>query len=189
MSDYIAELKKDGYISLMTQYYREQAAAFPALRPSPNTDVNDANAINDMDQRTDKDGDEEDMEDSTDKTLEEDAQIQVKETPKDSQKDPKDSAQDGSDEKQPTPDDSTNDETNPDEQEPPPKKHLETLLATKVTPPIDNPPNKYLIPAPLLLQPTAKSKLPEPPLTPKTPPKTGEELCTPRYQGWTDHLH
>ena len=59
MSDYISGLEREGYTSLRTQYYREQAAAYPTLNPSPNTDVSDACAINKMDQRTDKDEDTE----------------------------------------------------------------------------------------------------------------------------------
>ena len=73
MTDYIGELEKDGYIPLRTQHYREKDAAFPAISPSPNTDASDANNINDQDQRFDDDGNEEDGEDSTDKTLDEDS--------------------------------------------------------------------------------------------------------------------
>ena len=208
MNDYIAELEKDGYIPIRTQYYREQDAAYPALRPTPNSDENNDNAIKNQDMRSDEDDNEEDNKNSTDKTLEDNSQTQDKETSKDSPTDPKDSDQENCEDKQPTPDNSNKDESSPADQEPTPKTPLEILLATKVTPPLAdpttpedstndethpdkqvlppktqlviplntkvslptvNPPNKSLITSPLPLQSSAKSKLPEPFLPPKTP--------------------
>ena len=83
MSDYISDLEKQGYTSLRTTYYREQAAAYPSLSPTPNVDLSDAKSINEKDLMTDKEGETEEAAANKDETPGEDDQGQVKETPTD----------------------------------------------------------------------------------------------------------
>ena len=192
MSAYISELESEGYTSLRTQYYREQA-----LRPARNTDMSDAAMIDNTDLMMDKDKETEEEPKDTDETMKKDPQVkytqkdkeeetdnetkdtdetkmkdtQVGETQKDNPKETQDSPLDKEDTDQETVGLKVNDKSTSNDTLPPPKTHLETLLATKVTPPLDNPPNiarKTSLSATSSLQPPSKNKLPEI-VTPKTP--------------------
>ena len=54
MSDYINELKNDGYVSLRTQYYTNLQRSFPALDRNRPSSLTDPNQVDMLDQQTDQ---------------------------------------------------------------------------------------------------------------------------------------
>ena len=54
MSDYINELKNDGYVPLRTQYYTNLQKSFPALDKNHPSSLTDPNQVDMLDQQTDQ---------------------------------------------------------------------------------------------------------------------------------------